>query len=419
MKAKAELILLIIISLFLAALISRNGSLALMAIPFLVYLGAGLLAAPGEIRLHVTRQFSCIRAKEGTPITMSLNIENDGPSIPHLQVQEQALAKMEIFESTLDQRVTVPAKNSFELGYSFHAPRGRYSWETCRVVASDPFGLFEESFDLPAPGHTLVLPEQPALRRFRFHPRSTLRTHGSNLSRLPGRGIDFWGVREYQTGDSLRLIHWRLAARHPSLFFSKEFEREEMADVGLLLDARAAVNLTHENESLFEYSIQAAAALAANFIKAGNRVSLLTLGDRMVRVFPGYGKRQLVRILDQLATCEPAQNVSLNTLKYFPVRLFPSHSMIVVISPLRLNDFKTVAWLRAGGYQVLLVSPNPVQLLAQNRPANAVKSLAVRAANVERAVLLWRIRQIGVPVIDWPVNQSLEKIMGSLRMASR
>ena len=56
--------------------------------------------------------------------------------------------------------------------------------------------------------------------------------------------MSFWGVREYQMGDSLRHINWKIAARRmiaarqAQELFTNEFEQERIADVGLILDAR-------------------------------------------------------------------------------------------------------------------------------------------------------------------------------------
>jgi uncharacterized protein (DUF58 family) len=278
---------------------------------------------------------------------------------------------------------------------------------------SDSFGLFERSLELPATAELHVLPGQLPLKQLRLRPRQTLQVHGPNLSRRPGSGVDFFGVREYHSGDPLRWVHWRLSARHPRKFFSKEFEREEAADIGLIIDGSAAANLSIGTESLLEYSIMAAASLSKNLLRKGNRVSLLALGEHIARVYPGSGKRQLVRILNQLAACQPGENISLNTLKYLPVRLFPSRSTIVIISPLRASDFPAIARLRGAGYQLLLVSMNPVQFASRETDP----SLAVRTALLERRALLWRIRELGVQVIDWSVDQPLLTITDTFLMA--
>jgi len=415
MSRKANLILFIITSLFLAMLASRNGSFGLVAIPFLIYLGAGSLTSPGDVHLRVTRSLDSVRCREDTPVTMVIRVENAGPTIHCLRLVEDLVPRIRLIEGDLTRWVSIPAGGEIEFRAVFTAPRGRYEWQSVNAIVSDPFGLFKKSIQVETPVRLLVTPEPPVLRRFQLHPRNTIHTPGSNLSRLPGCGVDFWGVREYRPGDSLRLIHWQKMARHPMNFFSKEFEREEMADIGLILDTRDSDPRTAGDGTFFNHSIQATAALAKSFLRAGNRVSLLAMGERMIRVFPGYGKRQLVHILDQLANCQQTENGSLDTLRYIPVRLFPSHAMIVIISPLRRHDYKTIARLRAEGYQILVVSPNPVRYVADQWQVHGSNGLALRLVALERAILLWRIRQLGVEVIDWMVDQPLDRAVRFVR----
>lgn len=415
MNTKVNLLLFIIIGLFVTALISRNGSIALMIIPFLVFLGTGVLLSPGEIHLHARRVLSSTRNYEEVPVKMSLTIENQGTTISRLQVSETLQPKMHLVEGILEQRFASPSNERIELHYSFQSSRGRYSWQTVKITAGDPFGLFTKTLELKAEAHTLFLPKQFKLHHFKFRPRPTVRTTGPNLARQPGSGSDFWGVREYHPGDPLRSIYWRKVARHPRSFFSKEYEREEIADIGLLLDARVAANQVHGSENLFEYSIQAASSLAKYFLSAGNRVSMLVLNDRLIRVFPGYGKHQLVRILDTLAECTLGDRVALETLKYLPVKLFPGRSVIVLISPLLPDDFTTIRRFRAEGYQLLLVCPNPIEKVSSDSSMNTNHSFAVRAAGLERKILLRRIQKIGVPTIDWNTDQSLIETIQSTR----
>jgi len=415
MNTKLNFILLIIISLFLSALDRRNGNLCLLAIPFLVYLGTGLLFSPGDIQFLASRTFSSLRSNENEPIEVFLTIENYGPAIHHLHLYEPALPNMYMVEGSLEQRFTISAGEKVEFHYKFQVPRGWYTWQTIKLTASDPFGLFKKTLQLPAEARVLVLPKESALQRFNFHPKPTLRTTGPYLSRMAGSGIDFWGVREYHPGDSMRLLYWQKTARHPQCFFSKEFEREEMADIGLLLDARAVTNQYYGNENLFEYSIHAAATLAKYFLSSGNRVSMLLLSDNLARIFPGYGKQQLVRILDQLAGCTLGERVTLETLKYLPGRLFPSHSVILIISPLQSQDFSTIARLHFKGYQLLLLKPSPAKSFLKDHSKSTLDSLAIRASNLEQAVLLRRFQQIGIDVIDWNVDQSLIQTLQSAR----
>jgi uncharacterized protein (DUF58 family) len=142
---------------------------------------------------------------------------------------------------------------------------------------------------------------------------------------------------------------------------------------------------------------------------------MLVLSDRLVRVFPGYGKRQLTRILDQLAGCTLGENITLGALKYLPVKLFPSHSVIVFISALTPGDFSTIARLHAEGYQVLVICPDPTEKLLKDRSESSLDTLAIRTVNLEKELLLRRFQQIGIQVIDWNINQPLIQTLRASR----
>jgi uncharacterized protein (DUF58 family) len=412
MNQKSNLILLIIIALFLGALISQNGALALMALPFLVYLGVGLITSQDEVNLTGTRTVNPARCSGEEPISMRLTIENQGQMVPRLRVVEPLRGKMTWIAGNTSQSACLPPGESLAFDYTFNALRGCYTWDHIDVRSGDAFGLFEKRLQVPAEARLLVLPAQSSTLQLKLRPRHTIRVPGPNLSGLAGSGVDFWGVRNYALGDSLRWIDWHRVARHPGQLFSKEFEREEMADIGLMLDARAVTNLKYGDDSLFEYSIEAAASLARLYIRAGNRVSLFVFGGGMNYVFPGSGRGQLARILDQLAASDSHGEETINTLRYIPVRLFPSRSVLILISPFQQKDLESLIRLRSEGYQVILLALDAVQFAASHAANTAATPHAVRAARLERAALLWQVRQLGVQVVDWQVDQPLFRING-------
>lgn len=418
MTKKALFLSTMIVVLFLTGLVSQNKAIFLMAIPFLVYLGVAVYLSPEELKINCVREINSIRNFPNMPITVDALLENNGESIPRIRVIEDILPKMLVIDGSVDQDFSLSANSKIELRYTFQAPRGQYSWQEMKISASDPFGLLEKTLRIPNAITTLVLPECGDIKKFNLKFHNTIHTPGPNLSRLPGSGIDFWGVREYRPGDSLRLVDWRRTARNPHHFFSKEYEREEMADIGLLLDARSITNSTYGHQNLFEHSVQATATLAKYFLSIGNRVSMLSLGAQIVQVFPGYGKRQLVKILDKLALCQPAEKISADILRYLPVRLFPSHSMIILVSPLSPNDLETIKRFRSEGYQVLVVSPDPVQFIAHNHSKVVISPYAIRAARIERTLLLWKLRQMGVDLVNWDVENPLEKTLHSMNSQS-
>lgn len=61
---------------------------------------------------------------------------------------------------------------------------------------------------------------------------------GGSVSRRLGRGLDFAEVREYQAGDDVRMIDWKVTARSGAAH-TKLFVEERERPVLLLVDFRA------------------------------------------------------------------------------------------------------------------------------------------------------------------------------------
>jgi hypothetical protein len=120
-----------------------------------------------------------------------------------------------------------------------------------------------------------------------------------------------------------------------------------------------------------------------------------------------------------LAGCTLGERVTLDTIKYIPGRLFPNHSVIIIISPLQPQDFSTIARLHAKGYQLLLVSPSTGKNSLMGISKSSFESLSIRATKLEREVLIRRFQQIGIQVIDWDVDQPLIKILHAAQFIQR
>jgi uncharacterized protein (DUF58 family) len=193
-------------------------------------------------------------------------------------------------------------------------------------------------------------------------------------------------------------------ARHPRALFTNEFEQERVADVGLILDARQRSYIASNEVSLFEHAVSAAAALAETLLNDGNRVGMFIYGRVIDWTFPGYGKVQKERIMQALIRARTDNHPVFERLENLPTRLFPSHSQLIFISPLLDDDWQTLFRLRAHGYQVMVISPDPVRFEGEMLTSHPDFEAGRRIANLERAVILRKLRQTGIQVINWHVN---------------
>jgi uncharacterized protein (DUF58 family) len=424
MNNKALSVGLIIFVLLLVALVARNGDIAWMIMPFLAYLGAGILQTPAleNVRLSAKRTLGQSRSNGVGVVDVRLTIQNQSPGTVSLSIQETMQDGMKFTGGELGRLVALCSGESTDLSYTFTAVRGNFSWKTIRVVVSDPLGLIESEMLLPADAMIQIRPQIKKFKAIPFRPHSTLHSPGSIPARFGGSGTDFYGVREYHSGDSLRWLDWRLTARHPRKFFTKEFEQEEIADIGLILDARQRTELRIGEESLFESSIGATASLAEMFLHQGHRVSLLVFGEKMFNAYPGYGKQQLHRIMNCLSRAQiRKENGASVNLDFLPLWMFPNHALVIIISSHTSDDRSFFLRLRASGYQALLISPDPVDFAypALAREQDIANRLAIRVTRLERRIHLNKIAHLQIPVIDWQVNHPLFPLVRNALTRSR
>jgi len=394
--------------LFIVGLASLEGGLIALAIPLVLYLASALLHGPEKPHLTISRTVTPHCISQGGSASVEVVIKNEGAPLEEVLVEDFIPPPLVLAEGEAQCMATLPTGAKLSLSYTVQAKRGRFDFQAVQVTASDYFGLFRQRKRLAAPGNLLVLPEVPKLQNVAIRPLQTRGYAGPIPSRQGGAGVNFFGVREYQMGDPLRWINWRASARHVRTMFSNEFEQERIADVGLILDARRQSNLDSSHNALFEHAIQATAALAEVFLSDGNRVGLLIYGRALERTFPGYGKIQRERILHALAQAQIGDSMVFESLDYLPTRFFPARSQIVLISPLIQDDMQTLNRLRARGYEILIISPDPITFEAATIAPHPEVTLAKRIARLERALLLRKLKRIGIRVVDWQVDIPLD-----------
>jgi uncharacterized protein (DUF58 family) len=390
-------------ALLLAGLATRTGGMLSLALLLVVYLAVGLLYAPQPLKLQVTRTTAPDRVSPGDPVYIRLSIANLGSGLEEVLLEDPLPHGLSVMDGNNSVLTNLPAGAILEINYTAQAGRGLYSFPGLQASAVDRLGIFHRHLDALAPGQVQVLPKSPQLKRFPIRPRQTRVYSGLIPARQGGSGVDFFGVRQYEPGDPIRRINWRTSARHQEALFSNDFEQERVADIGLILDARQRTNVHLSHGALFEYQVAATAALAEALLRDGNRVGLLVYGAYLDWTYPGYGKLQRERIFQALARARVGDSSIFSNLEHLPRRAFPTRSQLILISPLLFDDLSILIHLRARGYQVLVVSANPVAYEKNYPTKRGPSELAFRLAALERSLLISGLMHAGVQVMDWDV----------------
>ena len=100
MNNKTLVVVSILLSLLIAALITRNGDNAWMMLPFLTYLGMGILQTPPreKVRFSAGRTQEQRRSNAHAFVDVNLSVQNQALETVHIYIYEIVQPGMEIIE---------------------------------------------------------------------------------------------------------------------------------------------------------------------------------------------------------------------------------------------------------------------------------------------------------------------------------
>ena len=138
-------------------------------------------------------------------------------------------------------------------------------------------------------------------------PRGRVRTlhAGAYASAFRGRGMEFDETRQYQPGDDVRAIDWRVTARTGRVH-TKLFHEERERPVLMLVDQRPHMRFGTRDAFKSVVAARAAATVAWAARDRGDRVGGLILGDGPLRRGLHAPQRSRARLLHLLSALSDA-----------------------------------------------------------------------------------------------------------------
>jgi uncharacterized protein (DUF58 family) len=123
---------------------------------------------------------------------------------------------------------------------------------------------------------------------------------GAYRSRFRGRGVDFLESRNYQPGDDIRNMDWRVTAR-TGRAHTKVFQEERERPVLVLLDASPSLFFGTRRVLKSVAAGQMAAAVAWSAVRRGDRIGgFLFAPGRHRELRPAGGRRGAMRMIQGL-----------------------------------------------------------------------------------------------------------------------
>ncbi|MBL8961814.1 MAG: DUF58 domain-containing protein [Gemmatimonadetes bacterium] len=234
------------------------------------------------------------------------------------------------------------------------------------------------------------------------------------LHRSPRKGfsVEFAEYRQYQPGDDLRYMDWKVVARADK-WMIKQFEEETNLRAAIVLDVSKSMDWKGKTTGItkLQYAEQIVASISLLLLKQKDAVGLVRYDDQVRSVIPPKARtihwRRLMKALEEPGGGGDSQ---MGTAMMHAGRMVSRPGIVILVSDLLVDPEATMAGLRAvraGGHDVTVLhildrSERELDLVPEGVFADTETTLKVPATasevreayrkTVDRAIQEWRDR---------------------------
>lgn len=208
-------------------------------------------------------------------------------------------------------RVKVEKNTTSEVTYTaFPTKRGEFDWGNLQIRQLGAWGLGWDNWKVPQSLKVKVYPDLIGLRSLSI--RLTLQSSGSMRQfRQLGIGTEFSELRNYRSGDDLRLVDWKATARRVGASGNtsplvRVLEPEQEQTLLILLDRGRLMTQQVQGLQRFDWGLNATLSLALAGLNRGDKVGIGVF-DRQIHTWipPERGQHQLSHLIDRLTPIQP------------------------------------------------------------------------------------------------------------------
>ncbi|WP_135820370.1 DUF58 domain-containing protein [Halostella litorea] len=371
---------------------------------------SGTPAAAGSVR--VDRSIRPASPMPGETVTVTLTVTNaTDRALPDVRIVDGVPDAVTVFAGSPRAAVALRAGESATVSYSLVARRGEYAFDPPRVRLRNASATRYDTAAVEAGGDARLSCEV-GVDEVPLHEQTTGFT-GQLPTDTGGSGVEFYGTREYRTGDPPSRIDWRQLAKSGSLT-TVDYRRQQAARTVVLVDARDACDVAPAEgyPTGVDLGVYAAARLVGTLANADHQVGVAAVedapaGETVAWVEPSSGpelRARAERLFSEVlaspagdrgvADGSGAGNDAVADLR----RRLSGSTQLIVVSPfLDAYPPEAVRTLAAHGHELTVVSPDVA----------GDGSTGKRIVALERRTRLAGVRDAGVPVVDWHPDEPL------------
>jgi len=377
----------------------NNLQLFLLGTTILGFVAVHSLVNTRPIDVKITRGFDSDQVFEDSNVSVDLIIQNKGRSIGFLEIYDNLPSEIEVNNGSNHSIIRLHKDELVINKYNVDCRlRGQYRLGNPRLRIYNPSFLFFYESDIQSKSSLVVLPQIEQIEGVDLSTDFPKMYQGAMPIRRIGTSGEFYGIREYFPGDDFKNINWRVFGRTRKLMVN-QFEREDISDLMLVLDAREISGTGTILRNPLNYSCRAAASLTSFFLRSRNRVGLTIYGETVNVIPPDTGERHLYRILTALAEVKAAGSLGLHTV-LGDLRNFTPRSPVMVISTLENDPTCTTALreITARGFKLTIIAPDT---LDYDRDSRIISPTVYFTASASLDNKITEARSLGARAMRW------------------
>ena len=417
---KCASIVISCIALLMFSMVFVDWLVLIFIIPFLLFLFVGVVFFHGkELDVEVTRDLSNVKIFEHDKIEVNLRIKNKGDGIQFLEIYDKLPDRVTVSKGSNFSVISLKKNEEVTLKYEITCPiRGQFPLGPLSLRVKDFFGMFYKETFVETDRDITVIPQIEEIRDISLKSKANIYP-GIMQTKHSGIGTEFFGIRDYASGDTFKRINWKTFARYNKPMVN-EYELESTTDIIIILDARFIQGTGTVKHNPLEYGVKAAVSIASHFLKRRDRVGLIVYGKtegKLKWIYPESGKKQLYKVIEGLIEAQADGEFPFNGVVYRSVtHMLPKKSSVIYISSLEQDSTipKGVERLIAYGYNIVILSPSPIDIEYNLQPVDTDYKIAHKILSLERKNFISKLRNLGAKVVDWnpsmPLVVSLKEV---------
>lgn len=383
-----------------AALLLASWALSLVGTSLLIAIALAWLA-PAATGVRAQRDVASATLTEGMRTRVRLQVR--GPRRTHARVVERPHPALRPVNGETTRRARLPILLEYE---AVAATPGRWSAAELEVTFTDPLGLVEERLAPHAHADVTIYPRIEPLRELPLSSRVSLPLGGPHATGQAGPGSDFYALRGYQEGDTMRDVNWRASARTGKGLVVNQREKESQSVVTFFVDVRAVAGVGTLTRNSRVDALRAFASLAAHAARRRDRPRLVVYGAEVLGpIAARAGDAALSSLIEPLLAAPTAGARTLMDAVHHALPTLRPKAPVVIVSSM-LRDPRApaaVTALRALDQDVTLVA---IDVDAHLEASGAAPEV-IASEKHARDGTIEQMRANGARVVGWKGDEPL------------